>query len=348
MKVVREPLADPLPKPPLNHIIVRNRFVSIDPTIRTRMQESLAGYYEPFVLGQPLYGEAIAEVVSVGEVDAAHARMIIVRGNGSSGGSSPNQKISNGLRPGDLIIGTLPWEDWSVVEISEEIQKLDPDPRFPLSLYLSVFGWPGQTAYFGLFQIGQPKRHETILVSAGASAVGQIVGQLAKIQGLHVIGAAGDHEKVRYLKEVLRFDGAFYSHMYSIDSALAELAPRGIDIYFENVGGHLLESVLPHMNVKSRIPLSGMISMYSDKQEPHSISNLFFLITKQIRMEGFTVERLPEEMQDKFMTDMRRWYNEGRIVHKETVFRGLEAAPEALLSMFQKGMYGMVMVDCTE
>ncbi|KAI9347939.1 zinc-binding dehydrogenase family oxidoreductase [Zopfochytrium polystomum] len=319
MKVVRDPLVCPIPKPPPNHIIIRNRYVSIDPTIRTRMQESLAGYLEPFVIGEPIRSEAIAEV-----------------------------RASSVLHPGDLIIGTLPWEDWSVVEISDSFQKLDPDPRFPLSLYLSVFGWPGQTAYFGLFKVGQPKKYETILVSAGAGAVGQIVGQLAKIQGLHVIGSAGNLDKVRFLKEVLRFDGAFYSHMVSIDPALAELAPRGIDIYFDSVGGHLLEGVLPHMNVKSRIALSGMISMYSDKQAPHSVSNLFFLITKQIRMEGFMIDRLPEDAMDKFMTDMARWYNEGRIVHKETVFGGLEKAPEALLSVFQKGMFGMVMVDCTK
>ncbi|KAJ1559970.1 hypothetical protein HK405_008714, partial [Cladochytrium tenue] len=345
MRVVREPVAVPPSRPPANHMILRNKYVSIDPHIRTRMQESMAGYLEPFDLGQPLYSECVAEVIALGDLDDLHRTVSVIGGGGGRGSSRPGRPGEFAeLVVGDFVVGSFPWEDWSLVEVTKDIRKVDISDNLPLSLYLSVFGWPGQTAYFGLFDIGQPRRHETILVSAGAGAVGQLVGQMAKICGLHVVASAGNDEKVNFMKEQLRYDGAFNYRTSDIDSTLAELAPRGIDIYFENVGGHLMEAVLPHMNVKSRIPLSGMISMYSDMQSPHSISNLYFLVTKQIRMEGFKVDQLPDESMNRFMDDMMRWYNEGRIVHKETVIHGLENAPEALTSVFQRGLFGKIII----
>ncbi|KAJ3327972.1 hypothetical protein HDU76_010812 [Blyttiomyces sp. JEL0837] len=338
MKVVKARIQFPLPPPHPNHIIIRNKFVSVDANVRTHMEQSLTSYIEPFVIGEPLHSSSIAEVIAVGPLDPEHSTLVVVSGRVGM------PKVPGTIKPGDLVIGDFPWEEYCELEIGPEVRKLDPDPKIPLSLYLSIFGWPGQTAYTGLYKIAKPKKLETILVSDSAGAVGQLVGQIAKIHGLRVIGSAGSDQKTRFLLDELRFDGAFNYRSVPIDSALAEFCPRGIDIYFENVGGELLEAVLPHMNDHGRIPVGGMISMYSDSQEPHAIANLYFLLSKQIRMEGFMVESLPESSLDEFMRDMMRWYNEGRIVYKENIVDGLENAPEALANLFQNRAFGKTVV----
>jgi len=223
----------PIPEPAEGQALVRNVFMSVDPYMRGRMND-VKSYTPPFQLGKVLQGGAIGYVVS---------------------------SRSSTLKEGDVVSSNNGWREYFVSD-GRGLRTISPVTA-PLSAYLGTLGMPGLTAYVGLLDIGQPNEGETVFVSAASGAVGSVVGQLARIKGCTVIGSAGSDEKVRVLRDELGFDGAFNYKVTRPAQALRELAPDGIDIYFDNVGGDHLQATLSAMNNFGRIPLCGMISQYN-------------------------------------------------------------------------------------
>jgi NADPH-dependent curcumin reductase CurA len=287
--------------------------MSVDPYMRGRMNEGRS-YAAPFELGQPLSGAAIGEVVVSRHPD---------------------------FRNGDFVLSVAGWREYFLSD-GAGLRKLDPEIE-PLSAYLGVLGMPGLTAYVGLLDIGQPKAGETVFVSAAAGAVGSVVGQIAKIHECRVIGSAGSDAKVELLRSELGFDAAFNYKTIPPGSALRDLAPDGIDIYFDNVGGDHLEAALIHMRTFGRIPVCGMISLYNATEIPPGPRVLGLVIPRRLTLRGFLVgdhlDRLPA-----FERDMGRWLKEGRVRARETIVDGIEMAPLAFLGMLQGENVGKMVV----
>lgn len=299
--------------PAEGELLVRNLFMSVDPYMRGRMNEGRS-YTAPFEIGQPLSGAAVGEVVKTETPD---------------------------FREGDFVMSTAGWREY-FLSGGPGLRKLDPEID-PISAYLGVLGMPGLTAYVGLLDIGQPKDGETVFVSAAAGAVGSVVGQIAKIHGCRVIGSAGSDAKVELLKDEFGFDAAFNYKTTPPVKALRDLAPEGIDIYFDNVGGDHLEAALIHMRNFGRIPVSGMISLYNATEIPPGPRVLGLVIPRRLTIRGFLVgdhfDRLPD-----FERDVGGWVKEGRVRGRETLVDGIEQAPRAFLGMLQGENVGKMVV----
>jgi hypothetical protein len=257
---------------------------------------------------------------------------------------------SPGYSEGDVISGMLPWATHSVLDkkAQEGLQKIDRKflGKVPLSYFLGVLGMPGMTAYAGLKKIAEPKKGEVALVSAAAGAVGQVVGQLLKhVYGCYVIGSAGSDEKVQLLKD-LGYDYAFNYKTHSKQNALKEAAPNGIDIYFENVGGAVLEQVLDLANPHARIVACGMISQYDlPNNEKYGIKNLFQVVTKRIKMQGFIVADYAPELGAEFASNMAEYVQSGKVRAVEHVTVGIENAGAAFVDMMGGGNVGKAVVQ---
>ncbi len=226
-----------VPEPKDGEVLVKTSYVSVDPYMRGRMQDTKS-YVEPFALDEAITGGVIAEVLTDGDQ----------------------------LKKGDVVIGNLAWQEYSAVNESA-LRKLDTDIA-PAQAYLGILGMTGLTAYFGLLDIGRPKKGETVVVSGAAGAVGSTVGQIAKIKGARVVGIAGSDEKIAYLKEELQFDEAInYKTADDIQKALEQACPDGVDVYFDNVGGPISDAVINLLNEFARIPVCGAISSYNTESE---------------------------------------------------------------------------------
>ncbi len=307
-----------MPEPTGDDVVVRNLYLSVDPYMRGRMREARS-YVPPFELGKPLQGGAVGQVAA---------------SNNAS------------YREGDLVQGLLGWEDYSLVPEGRGLMKLEPGAA-PLSYYLGVLGMPGMTAWVGMLDIGQPKSGETAVISAASGAVGQIAGQIGKLKGARVVGSAGRDDKVAYLLAELGFDAAFnYKTVSSLDEAMAEACPDGIDVYFENVGGKMLEAVLEHVNLHARIVACGMISQYN-LTEPEGIHNLFKVVGNRVKIQGFIVsdhfDRLPQ-----FLAEMSGWLKDGKIIYREDVAEGLENTPAAFIRMLKGENFGKQVVHLAD
>jgi len=243
---------------------------------------------------------------------------------------------------GVKVVSLLAWETYTVIKNFSATSKI-PELGIPLSNWIGVLGMPGMTAFIGLHKIGNPKVGETIFISAASGAVGQLVGQLAKILGLRVVGSAGEDSKVEYLVKELKFDAAFNYKTCDMNAELTKHCPKGIDIYFENVGGKTLEVVLTHCNNFARIPVCGMISQYNT-QKPDPIHNLFLLIVKRIRMEGFIVGDDWATYWPQFVKEIPELVKKGEIKYKEDITEGLEKAPEAFVGMLKGNNFGKTIV----
>ncbi|KAI9092721.1 hypothetical protein K1719_027518 [Acacia pycnantha] len=289
-----------------NGVLVKNLYLSCDPYLRYRMAKPLRpSFIDPFQPGLPISGEGVSEVID-----------------------SRNQNFSKG----DLVYGRTGWEEYSVIDSPEALFKIQ-HTDLPLSYYTGILGMPGLTAYVGFYEICAPKKGETVFVSAASGAVGQLVGQFAKLTGCYVVGSAGSKEKVDLLKSKFGFDEAFnYKEEADLDAALKRYFPDGIDIYFENVGGKMLDAVLLNMRLHGRISVCGMISQYN-LDHPEGVHNLFNLISKRIRMEGFMVFDY-YHLYDKFLEMVIPQIKQGKIVYVEDIARGLESGPEALVGLF--------------
>lgn len=308
----------PAPEPKDGEIQVRNLWMSVDPYMRGRMIDRKS-YVPPFEVGKPLEGGAI------GEVTASKAA---------------------GFAAGDLVSTMRGWREAFTASPADALaQKIDPQ-GLPPQAFLGVAGMPGLTAYAGLLRVGALKEGETVFVSAAAGAVGSIVCQIAKIKGARVIGAAGGSEKAAYLRELgvdHVIDYKAHPDWRGLIKALREGAPKGVDVYFENVGGDHLTAALEAMAMRGRIVVCGLIAGYNDAEPRPGPHNLFNVIGKRLRMEGFIVfDHL--DMAADFERDMAAWIKAGRLTWRESVAEGIAAAPEAFLRLFSGDKIGKMLV----
>ncbi|KAH6809289.1 Zinc-binding dehydrogenase family protein [Perilla frutescens var. frutescens] len=299
-------------------VLVKNLYLSCDPYMLGRMKKIEGHYVESFTLGSPIVGYGVSKVL-----DSSH----------------PNYK------KGDLVYGMTGWEEYSIIKDPSKLFKIQ-DKDVPLSYYTGILGMPGMTAYTGFFELCSPKKGETVFVSAASGAVGQLVGQFAKLTGCYIVGSAGSKDKVDLLKNKFGFDDAFnYKEEQDYNAALKRYFPDGIDIYFENVGGKMLDAVLNNMRVHGRIPVCGMISQYG-LERPESVHNLFNLISKRIRMQGFIVGD-HYHLYPKFLEMVLPQIKEGKITYVEDIAKGLESAPNALVGLFSGRNVGKQVVVVT-
>ncbi|KAF3967955.1 hypothetical protein CMV_008106 [Castanea mollissima] len=289
-----------------NGIVVKNLYLSCDPYMRNRMTRVEGpNLFSSFTPGSPLTGFGVARVL-----DSGH----------------PN------FKKGDLIWGTTGWEEYSVITELEGLFKIQ-HTDVPLSYYTGILGMPGLSAYVGFYEVCSPKKGEYVFISAASGAVGQLVGQFAKLMGCYVVGSAGSKEKVDLLKRKFGFDDAFnYKEENDLDAALKRYFPEGIDIYFENVGGKMLDAVLLNMKDHGRISVCGLVSQYNLDQ-PEGVQNLMCLIYKRIHMKGFVVFDY-YNIYPKFLDVMLPYIREGKIMYVEDIAEGLESGPAALVGLY--------------
>ncbi|KAG0078527.1 hypothetical protein BGZ90_005027 [Linnemannia elongata] len=304
-------------------ILVRNLVFSLDPYMRGKMRDaSKASYSAAFEIGKPLDARGVAEVIE-----------------------SKNSKYP----VGSIIHAFVGWEEYTVLP-DLPTTRIIPDAReskLPLSSYVGVLGMPGLTAYASLKDIGKPKAGETIFISAASGAVGQLAGQLAKAWGLTTIGSAGSDEKVDYLLKEVGFDHAFNYKKRSTHEALKELAPKGIDIYFENVGGETLEAALDHLNTHGRVIACGMISQYNTRQ-PYGVKNLMNVVSKRLTIRGFIVADFHEQYFEDFYRDVKELLVNKKIVYRVDEAKGVAAAPEAFVGMLNGKNFGKQVVHVAD
>ena len=301
------------PSPRPGEVQVRNRWMSVDPYMRGRMYDR-ESYVPPFAIGEPLQGGALGEVV---------------------------ESADPSLKPGDLVMNMNGWRE-AFTAPANQLQKVDPQGLPPQAL-LGVAGMPGLTAYAGLLRIAAMKEGETVFVSAAAGAVGAVVCQIAKIKGGTVIGSAGGPEKVAYLKEIGVDHAIDYRVEPDLTAALMRAAPKGIDVYFENVGGAHLEAAINAARPFARFALCGMISQYNATEPTPGPSNIIMAVGKSLRLEGFIVSN-HFDMQPQFLRDMAEWIGSGKLKYRETVDEGIAAAPGAFLKLFKGENFGKMLV----
>src|SRR6202158_1905731 len=293
----------PLPSPENGEVLCRTIYLSLDPYMRGRIS-GVRSYAQPVEAGQVIGGATVGEVI-----ESKHA----------------------GLARGDIVLGYDGWQSHAVAK-GGALRKLDPK-QAPISSALGVAGLPGMTAYVGLLDIGQPKPGETVVVSAASGAVGSAVGQIARIKGARAVGIAGSQDKCDYVVRELGFDNCVNYKTGDLAAALRAACPGGVDVYFENVGGDVLRSVMTLLNQNARIPLCGLISEYN-ATESTSGPNLRPLLFNRVLLKGFIVSdhlaRLGE-----FLKDCGGWLREGRLKHREDIVIGLEKAPEAFIGLLQ-------------
>lgn len=302
----------PVPAPRSGEVVVRTLLLSLDPAMRGWMARDT--YVPAVALG------AVMRASGIGVVEAS---------------------LHPQFSPGDLVQGIVGWQRYAVLD-GRALSRL-PDLPIPLGAHLGLLGHIGLTAYFGLLDVAVPRAGDTLVVSAGAGAVGSLVGQIGKIQGCRVIGIAGTDAKCDWITAELGFDGAIQYRKEDLRQALAAHCPTGIDIYFDNVGGRTLEIVLDQMNLFGRIAVCGMISGYNATEREPGPGNLSQLIVKRLKMQGFLVTDFFSRAAPA-MADLVRWYNEGRLRYRLDITDGLENAPAAFSRLFDGSNEGKVVV----
>jgi len=301
-----------VPEPGDGAALLRVRYISLDAANRAWMHG--ATYRSAVEAGSVMAGAGIAEVVS---------------------SKAPN------LAPGDLVFADTGWQDFAALP-AKHLTKM---PKIePMTYLLSVYGVAGLTAYFGLLEIGKPKEGETVVVSAAAGSVGSIVGQIAKIKGCRVIGIAGGADKCHWLTSELGFDAAVDYKDGALFKALRAAAPKGIDVYFDNVGGDILEACLPQMNNYGRIACCGAISQYDGAPAAHGPRGVpGLIVVKRLVMQGFIVMDFMKD-RDRALADLQAWVASGRLKVQEDVIDGLENTPKALIGLLAGENRGKRMV----
>ena len=288
--------------------LVRNHYLSLDPYMRGRMNDAKS-YAKPVGIGEVMEGEAAGEVIA-----SRHT----------------------GFKPGDRVVARTGWQAYGVSD-GTNVRKIE-GTDIPLSAYLGVLGMPGRTAYIGLLDIGEPKSGETVVVSAASGAVGQI----AKIKGCRAVGIAGGPEKCRYVVEELGFDACVDYKAGRLADDLARATPKGIDIYFENVGGEILDTVLRRLNRSARVPLCGLISQYN-LTEPYCLKNIGALLINRVKLQGFIVSDHAARYAAA-SKDLEEWVREGRLKYRESVVEGLRNAPKAFIGLLSGKNFGKQLI----
>ncbi len=308
----------PVPAPNAGEMIVKSLYISVDPYMRGRMNDAKS-YAAPVEIGGVMVGGVVGEVIE-----------------------SNNAKF----KPGDIVQSEFGWQEYALSN-GQGVRKVDPSIA-PISTAIGILGMPGLTAYFGLLEIGQPKAGETVVISGAAGAVGMAVGQIAKLKGCRVIGIAGTDEKVKYLIDELGFDGAFnYKTTKNYVEELKRLCPKGIDVYFDTVGGAITDAVIPLLNVKGRMSICGQISQYNIEKPEMGPRWLWAMIVKQARVEGFLVFQFFEKF-GPAVAEMAGWIKEGKLKYREDIVEGFENLPRAFIGMLQGDNTGKRLVKVAE
>ena len=304
-----------LPEPADGQLLLRNIFMSVDPYMRGRMNDTKS-YVPPFAIGEVLQAGVVAQVVASNNADYAE---------------------------GDYVVGMLGWENYSLSD-GTQLRKIEAG-TVPMSYHLGILGMPGMTAYVGLHTIAQAQPEENVFVSAASGAVGSVVGQLAKLHGCRVAGCAGSDAKVTLLTDELGYDAAFnYHSSKSLPGSIAEVCPDGIDVDFENVGGGIFEAALWNMRDFGRVALCGMISSYNDEKLQPGPRGMTIIIGRRLRIQGFIVTDHPETCQE-YAVKATAWLAAGKLKYRETVAEGIEQAPQAFISMLKGGNTGKQIVQ---
>lgn len=305
--------------PPLQdgQFLVKIAYLSVDPYMRGLMSDAKS-YMDPISIGDVVIGGAVGTIV-----ESRHP----------------------GYAAGEVVLGYWGWQEYAVSD-GAGVYKFDPSVA-PISTALGVLGMPGLTAYFGLLDIGKPKRGESVFISGAAGAVGSVAGQIAKLLGCRVAGSAGSPEKIAFLRE-LGFDAAFnYKDVSSYETALREACPEGIDVYFDNVGGALTDAVFTQINPEARIVVCGQIDQYNAQNPPQGPRLLWHLIVKRARAEGFLVFQFADRYAEA-QRAMAQWIAEGRLTWRETIVEGIENTPKAFIGLFKGENTGKQLVKIAD
>jgi len=301
-----------LPEPGEREVVLRGIYLSLDPYMRGRIS-GVRSYARPTGIGEVIEGRVVGQVV---------------------------RSRDPALREGDYASGGYGWQLYSAVPAGG-LLKLDP-AEAPISTALGILGMPGMTAYIGLADIGQPKSGETVVVAAASGAVGAVAGQLARREGARVVGIAGGAEKCRYVEEELGFDAAIDHHAADLGAALDQACPKGIDVYFENVGGAVQQAVFPRLNDFARMVMCGMIAEYNDSS-PRPGPNLGTVIRKRLRIQGFIVSD-QRHRQGEFRAMVAPLVKSGQLKYREDIVAGLERAPHAFIGLLQGKNFGKLLI----
>jgi len=292
----------PIPSPAQGQILVRNTHLAFEPAMRGWMEDR-ASYIPPVGLGEVMRGMTLGQVV---------------------------ESRLEGYAPGDVVTGMTGWQEYALGDAG--MGKIPSGVEAPLAM--SVLAVTGLTAYFGMLDLGKPQPGETVVVSGAAGATGSVAGQLAKIEGSRVIGIAGGADKCAWLTKEAHFDAAIDYKSEDVEERIRTLCPDGVDVYFDNVGGTILEAALANLALRARVVMCGGISGYNEEKPPPGPRNLMNLVIQRARMEGFIiidyVARFPEAA-----AELVEWVREGKIVHQEDVQEGIENAPETFLRLFR-------------
>jgi NADPH-dependent curcumin reductase len=307
-----------VPAPVQGQVLLRTQFLSLDPYMRGRMSDG-PSYAAPVGIGDVMVGGTVSRVEA---------------------------SLNKDYKIGDMVLSFCGWQDYAVSD-GKGLTKLNVDKHHP-SLALGILGMPGFTAYMGLLDIGQPKPGETVVVAAASGAVGAVVGQIAKIKECRAVGIAGGPEKCRYVIDELGFDACIDHHNADFAKQLAAACPKGIDVYFESVGGAIFDAILPLLNTRARIPVCGMIANYNDTESPNGPDRLGLLtrtiLTKRLKMQGFIIFDDYAPRFSEFFGQMSSWLWEGRIKYREDIIDGLENAPEAFIGLLKGKNFGKLII----
>jgi len=304
-----------LPELADKEIFLEAMYFSVDPYMRGRMNDAKS-YVPPFELEEPISGGVIAKVVKSNSVN---------------------------FKENDIVTGNLPWQQ-HCISAEKSIVKIDTSIA-PASYFLGVLGMPGLTAYFGLMQIGKPKNGETVVVSGAAGAVGIVVGQLAKMHGCRVVGIAGSDEKVKLLKEEFGFDEVInYKTCTDLKLSITKACPNAVDIYYDNVGGETSDAVISNINFNARIVLCGQIALYNSTEIPMGPRLQPMLLTRSVLMQGFIISNYQSQFGEG-SKQLAMWVQQGKLKYKETIVKGFDKLPAALLGLFEGDNIGKMIVE---
>ena len=308
-----ELITAPIPEPGEGEILIKSLWLSLDPYMRGRMNAG-SGYAASQELDEVMVGAVVGRVL---------------------------KSRTPAFAVGDLVEGPLGWQEYGISD-GRNLRRVDSDLG-PLSTAVGVLGMPGLTAYFGLLTVGNPKPGDTVVVSAASGAVGQVVGQIAKILGCRFVGTAGSQEKVDFIVNELGFDVGINYKTGNLTQALAEACPQGIDVYFENVGGDMFDAVINNLADFARIAVCGVISQYNANQPVLCPRNTQMLVRHRARMEGFLVFEFANRYEHGRQR-LANWIKEGKLIYKEDIVEGIEKAPEAFIGMLSGANFGKLVI----
>jgi NADPH-dependent curcumin reductase len=307
-----------IPVPQEGEVLVQTRYISLDPAMRGWMNE----------------GKSYIKPVALGEVMRAGTLGIVLESRDAR------------FKAGDTVVGNWGVQTHAIVSKAsglDALYKVDAKAA-PLPKYLGVLGMPGMTGYFGLLDTGAPKASETVVVSGAAGAVGQVVGQIAKIKGCHVVGIAGGADKCAFVTEQLGFDACVDYKNGDLKASLRAAAPRGVDVYFDNVGGEILDTVLTQIRLRARIVICGAISQYNNTTPVKGPANYLSLLVNRARMEGIVVFDWADRYSEALRT-MAGWLAEGKLKSREDIVQGIETFPETLNKLFTGENFGKLLIE---